>query len=565
MAADPTAILPGLCGGPLGWAGWTLVVAAQATAPNAWRTGWSLAAIGVLPAAVLLTAPGASPAPLAIACMLLAGSLVRLGALGGQLAGERPAWLRAAVGAALVVGLVLCDGGAQIATGTLGHVLDGVAPGPALGRAANGTLDLGVLLTVSLPGLWAAALSRLLAADTGSDRTNEATTALLVPVAGLLALAVVPPSPPLLDGTPRETAALHSSTVAALHRLDRPLMTTVLRGGPLDQASRATERLTERLLAGITRNSLHQVSTQRPGPTESRKLLQAQGLDDPGGSFHGLNMRSLDRAESLLPLPSADRLQEGMADGLWRLGEATEVPTVLVVGATGRSLGITRPVQDNHPATAPPPEGAAAMVVPPADGGLSRETLRAVDEHVMRGGSLVVLYGNERPEGAPSGVALTNSWGFYAAGAMSPGVAEAGPGEWGDLGFGGLVVPSGAPAIIGPDGLGATVASVGSAAVAIAMLGSVPSGFENPDGERAESQGAVRAFFTSAAVAEANPGLTARALDWVLDEAVLSALRGGTPARTPRSPMVWLLLALVPGLLVGAGAARAPGAVSEPN
>jgi hypothetical protein len=205
------------------------------------------------------------------------------------------------------------------------------------------------------------------------------------------------------------------------------------------------------------------------------------------------------------------------------------------------------------------------MVVPPADGGLSPETLRAVDEHVMRGGSLVVLYGNERPEGAPSGVALTNSWGFYAAGAMSPGVAEAGPGEWGDLGFGGLVVPSGAPAIIGPDGLGATVASVGSAAVAIAMLGSVPSGFESPDGERAESKGAVRAFFTSAVVAEANPGLTARALDWVLDEAVLSTLRGGSPARTPRSPMVWLLLALVPGLLVGAGAARAPGALSEPN
>ena len=565
MAADPNASLPGLCGEPLGWAGWALLASAQAAAPFGWRIGWSVAALSLLPAALLFAPSGASAVPLIIAGMLLAGSLVRIGALGSQIAGKRPRWKGACIAVVLVGGLVLCDWGAQLAAGLSGDILDGVAPGTALGRAANGTLDLGVLLTLSLPGLWAAAWSQFLSRDASTPRTNEATTVVLVPLAGLLALAISPLPFPLLDGTAGGTSGLHRATVATLHRVNRPLMVTTIRGGPLDQMNRAKQRQVERLLSRVTSTALHPVSTQRLGPVESRVLLQAHEMNAPGEAFYGIYVRALDRVHSLLPLPHPDRIQEALADTFWKLGGPVEPPAVFVLGSTGAALGITRPVKDNHLATTAAPDGKAAMVVSPTGEELVDQTLRAIDAHVMRGGGLVLLYGDAGLEDAPFGVSVTKAWGFSAEGSLDSGVADVGGGEWSELGFGNLVVPAGAPAVIGPDGLGDLVASIDSSAVAIAMLGSVPSSFEGPDGEQVGSQGAVRAFFTSALVAEANPGLTARALDWVLDEAELSVLRGSPPEQTRHPLWALLLLTMAPSLAIGAVSMRGRMTMSEPK
>ncbi|MCO4772389.1 MAG: hypothetical protein KDA24_20315 [Deltaproteobacteria bacterium] len=549
--ADPASIVPGLCGEPVAWLGWLALVTVVAARGASWRRAWAAASLASLPLVWAGLATGASPAALLVVVGGLVGSLCSVGALAGIIGGTRAS--RAAIGVSFGLVLVGIDFGAGALVGPAGGVLDGLAFGPGVGRAAHGELDITALVSVAAPGFWAlAAIDFLTSRRAGRETTDARVRLGLIPLVALLVAATAPPLPPLLDGTTHGTASLHPTTEGALHRLDRPVMLSWATGGAPHQEQRASRRAFERIAGSLTRAALQPLTAQRLEGSGSELLLQEAGTASPEEPWTALEVRALDRAELLSPVPRAERLQEAVAQSLWRLGSPAEQQLIVSVGSVdGAQFG--RPVQVGEASHV---GEAAAVVVAPVSGGLNEAALRGLDAHVMKGGGLVVLYGEPVPDGPRAGVRLTNPWGFHAEGVIDEGVAEASE-AW--TTFSPLRVGPGTPRITGPNGLGEAVARAGGEAVAMAMIGSVPSGFAEPGAEPRQSNGSVRVFLTSAALVRANPGLLARALDWVLDEEDISALRS---TRTPR-PARPLPLLLVLALLPGVAALLTPGARQE--
>jgi|GEM_PF-5390238 len=542
---DPVVFAPAVFGEPLSWAAWLGVGAASAQWPDAWRRSAVLAAVGLVAASA--AAVGASVA--LVACGLIwATSLARLGGFAGALVEHRMA--RAVAGAAAVAVLIAADVGAQRLTGAAGSVLDAVAPSVALREALHGSASLGSVATLALPGVigWAGA-GVLEARRVGGSLANAWATALLAPGLLLLGGFASEPLPAPWDGTAAKTANLHPNTVLALHRLDRPILFSSLHQAPAGLDARAAARRFERLVSGLTRTSMRPVSVERRDPKKTQEYLQSQGVAPEPIGPHALAIRALDRSV-MVPLVSAEGLQARVATALWSLAPEETGGPVLVAGEPMPGLDLGRDGDGFRPDDEPVAEGARAIVVLPSEQGISPAGLARLDAHVMGGGGLLVLYGEPLPDGPRRGVPLTNPWGFHAQGSGFQGRAVA-SGEWLLAGFDGLRVPLDAPSVTGPDGLGEAVATLGGDNVAMAMIGSVPSGF--PDGPRAQSDGAARVFLASAALARENPSLVARAMDWVLDEAVLAPLRGtrGTPPARPL-PML-LVLCLLGPLLVAVG------------
>jgi hypothetical protein len=541
MLAHP---IVGIGAEPWAWLGWLALGAAAALIPERWPRGALLAALATVPSGAVAAA--GSPLAAVCVCALFAVSLCRVGALAGEVLRARPAALRSALGAGFVGAWVALDAASrQLEWGGL----DGLAPGPGLTRAGWGGLDAPMLISVAFPGLWAAAWGRWLTIRAaGGETQNAMATVAMVPVAAALALAVLPLAPVVLDGSPGRTLSLHPSTIAMVHRLDRPLMVTVLRGGAPRLPAREAVRALDRLVAGIQGRAHQQVSVQRLGREDSATLVRGLGAEVPAGDWAGVEIRALDRSELLLPLPEGPRVQEAVADVLWRLGRPPMGPAVLV-GSGTPDLGAGRPpartVAEPGAARDRQLRGASAVIVSPEGGTLTEPDLRAVDAYAMGGGPLVVLFDAE----AGGATALTGPWGVLPSGSSSGGRARGSDEGWEAAGLGGLVVPDGGLLLSGPPGLVRPAAELDAGTVAVALEGKVPSAFP----EAAQGGGSTRMFLTSSGVAAENPGLVARGLDWVLDAQELAALRPRHPRRAPGPTGLLIVLSLLPAALTLVG------------